>query len=168
MCPCLSGGAMSPYKTAGGPLGGGERPLDIPATLCSSSCPLPADSYRDHRRPPPPPSTVTSTMDSSRMFRAVLCVGLLSALCHCQASKEVSAEELGAERPELSTDRDLIEALEALLSRVQTRLSSTEKRGVIPVCGMGERCAMRFGPRIGKLCDCGRGSNCNSYLLKCI
>ncbi len=35
-------------------------------------------------------------------------------------------------------------------------------------CGMGDRCAMKFGPRIGKLCDCGRGANCNSYLLKCI
>lgn len=37
-----------------------------------------------------------------------------------------------------------------------------------PQCGMGSRCAMKFGPRIGKLCDCGRGANCNSYLLKCI
>uniref|UniRef100_A0A672Z980 Uncharacterized protein n=1 Tax=Sphaeramia orbicularis TaxID=375764 RepID=A0A672Z980_9TELE len=35
-------------------------------------------------------------------------------------------------------------------------------------CGMGSRCAMKFGPRIGKLCDCGQGANCNSYLLKCI
>ncbi|KAK7891392.1 hypothetical protein WMY93_023355 [Mugilogobius chulae] len=35
-------------------------------------------------------------------------------------------------------------------------------------CGMGDRCAMKFGPRIGKLCDCGRGANCNSFLLKCI
>lgn len=39
---------------------------------------------------------------------------------------------------------------------------------ICPQCGMGDRCAMKFGPRIGKLCDCGRGANCNSYLLKCI
>lgn len=39
---------------------------------------------------------------------------------------------------------------------------------ISPQCGMGDRCAMKFGPRIGKLCDCGRGANCNSYLLKCI
>ncbi|XP_067346795.1 cocaine- and amphetamine-regulated transcript-like isoform X2 [Channa argus] len=57
-----------------------------------------------------------------------------------------------------------IEALEALLGKMH----STEKRGNIPTCGMGDRCAMKFGPRIGKLCDCGRGANCNSYLLKCI
>lgn len=35
-------------------------------------------------------------------------------------------------------------------------------------CGMGDRCAVRRGPRIGMLCDCGRATNCNSYLLKCI
>lgn len=35
-------------------------------------------------------------------------------------------------------------------------------------CGLGARCAMKLGARIGKLCDCSRGANCNSYLLKCI
>ncbi|KAM9861393.1 cocaine- and amphetamine-regulated transcript-like [Aulostomus maculatus] len=101
---------------------------------------------------------------SSVMIRGLLLVGLLTVLCHGQASQEVSAEDLGAEA---AADRDLMEALEALLGRMQNRIS-TEKRGSIPLCGMGDRCAMKFGPRIGKLCDCGRGANCNSYLLKCI
>ncbi|XP_071394743.1 cocaine- and amphetamine-regulated transcript-like [Centroberyx affinis] len=107
-------------------------------------------------------------MDSSGMLRGLLCVGLLSALCRGQASQEVSAEDFGLEKPDAAAEKDLIEALETLLSTMHNRVYSTEKRGSIPLCGMGDRCAMKFGPRIGKLCDCGRGANCNSYLLKCI
>ncbi|KAF3686219.1 Cocaine- and amphetamine-regulated transcript protein CART(1-39) CART(42-89) Precursor [Channa argus] len=103
-------------------------------------------------------------MESSGMLRGLLFVGLLTVLCHGQASREVSAEDFAVEKPESAADKDLIEALEALLGKMH----STEKRGNIPTCGMGDRCAMKFGPRIGKLCDCGRGANCNSYLLKCI
>ncbi|XP_076595112.1 cocaine- and amphetamine-regulated transcript-like [Chaetodon auriga] len=105
-------------------------------------------------------------MDSAGMLRGLLFVGLLCVMCRGQASQDVSAEDFGVDKPEPAADRNLIEALEALLGR--TRISSTEKRGSIPLCGMGDRCAMKFGPRIGKLCDCGRGANCNSYLLKCI
>ncbi|XP_069031229.1 cocaine- and amphetamine-regulated transcript-like [Embiotoca jacksoni] len=107
-------------------------------------------------------------MDSSAALRGLLLVFLLSVMCRGQASQEVSAKDLGEERPETASDRELVEALEVLLGRMRSRGSSPEKRGSIPLCGMGDRCAMRFGPRIGKLCDCGRGANCNSYLLKCI
>ncbi|XP_042341464.1 cocaine- and amphetamine-regulated transcript-like [Plectropomus leopardus] len=107
-------------------------------------------------------------MESSGLLRGLLCVGLLSVLCCGQASQEVSAEDFGVDQPGPAADRDLMEALEAVLGRMHHRISSTEKRGSIPVCGMGDRCAMKFGPRIGKLCDCTRGANCNSYLLKCI
>ncbi|XP_030270897.1 cocaine- and amphetamine-regulated transcript-like [Sparus aurata] len=107
-------------------------------------------------------------MDSSGLLRGLLLVGLLCVLSHGQTSQEVSAEDFGADKPEPAADRDLVEALEALLGRMHSRTGSTEKRGSIPLCGMGDRCAMKFGPRIGKLCDCGRGANCNSYLLKCI
>uniref|UniRef100_UPI0037E97667 cocaine- and amphetamine-regulated transcript-like n=1 Tax=Semicossyphus pulcher TaxID=241346 RepID=UPI0037E97667 len=103
-------------------------------------------------------------MESSVLLRSLLLVLLLSILCGGQASPEVSSEDSGPD----AADRDLVEAVENLLSRIHSRVSSTEKRGSIPLCGMGDRCAMKFGPRIGKLCDCGRGSNCNSYLLKCI
>ncbi|KAM6942958.1 cocaine- and amphetamine-regulated transcript-like [Xenentodon cancila] len=111
-------------------------------------------------------------MESSRALRALLLVGLLTIQCHGghgQVSQEVSAEDFGVEKAEQPADRNLVEALEALLGQMHhIRVSSAEKRGSIPLCGMGERCAMKFGPRIGKLCDCGRGASCNSYLLKCI
>ncbi|KAM6950035.1 cocaine- and amphetamine-regulated transcript-like [Anarrhichthys ocellatus] len=107
-------------------------------------------------------------MDSSGTLRGLLFVGLLCVMCRGQSSQEVSAEDFGLDKPEPAADRDLMEALEALLGRMRNRIPSTEKRGSIALCGMGARCAMKFGPRIGKLCDCGRGANCNSYLLKCI
>ncbi|KAM4629929.1 cocaine- and amphetamine-regulated transcript-like [Polymixia lowei] len=107
-------------------------------------------------------------MESSGILRGLLCVGLLCVMCRGQASQEVSAEDFGVDKSDVAAERDLIEAMETLLGRMHNRVSTTEKRGSIPLCGMGDRCAMKFGPRIGKLCDCGRGANCNSYLLKCI
>uniref|UniRef100_A0A8C6NMA2 Cocaine- and amphetamine-regulated transcript-like n=1 Tax=Nothobranchius furzeri TaxID=105023 RepID=A0A8C6NMA2_NOTFU len=108
-------------------------------------------------------------MESSRLLHRLLLVGLLSILCHGQATREVSAENSEMDKPAPAADRDLVmEALEVLLGQTRDRTSSNEKRGSIPVCGMGDRCAMKFGPRIGKLCDCRRGASCNSYLLKCI
>ncbi|XP_034049350.1 cocaine- and amphetamine-regulated transcript protein [Thalassophryne amazonica] len=103
-------------------------------------------------------------MDSAGVLRGLLCASLLCVLCHGQTSTQDSAED----RLDPAADQDLMDALEALLGRTRSRISMTEKRGSIPVCGMGDRCAMKFGPRIGKLCDCGRRANCNSYLLKCI
>lgn len=47
-------------------------------------------------------------MDSSGMLRGLLLVGLLSVMCHGQASPEVSAEELGGDKPEAAADRDLV------------------------------------------------------------
>ncbi|KPP61736.1 hypothetical protein Z043_120133 [Scleropages formosus] len=35
------------------------------------------------------------------------------------------------------------------------------------LCDVGERCAMKHGPRIGRLCDCLRGTACNSFFLRC-
>ncbi|XP_005746738.1 cocaine- and amphetamine-regulated transcript-like [Pundamilia nyererei] len=141
----------------------GESPVDL-LRHCAPQpliCCLPLG-------PPPFRFTATSTMDSSGMLRGLLLVGLLSVLCHGQASREVSAEDFGEKKQEAAVDRDLLEALDVLLGRNHNQVSSPEKRGSIPLCGLGNRCAMKYGPRIGKLCDCGRGANCNSYLLKCI
>ncbi|XP_034748710.1 cocaine- and amphetamine-regulated transcript 4 [Etheostoma cragini] len=34
-------------------------------------------------------------------------------------------------------------------------------------CDVGERCALKHGPRIGRLCDCLRGAACNTFFLRC-
>ncbi|XP_055076981.1 cocaine- and amphetamine-regulated transcript-like [Periophthalmus magnuspinnatus] len=99
----------------------------------------------------------------------LLLIGLVLVLIFDQSRAQVdlnqSREDLDSEPDQtLSRKQDLVEALEVLLGQIQT----ADKRGSIPTCGMGDRCAMKFGPRIGKLCDCGRGANCNSFLLKCI
>ncbi|XP_035538394.1 cocaine- and amphetamine-regulated transcript protein [Morone saxatilis] len=160
-------GFMSQYKTR---RSGGLREnllwtcCDLSAPPVLICCLLPGPSPSSSSS-----STGTSTMDSSGMLRGLLFVGLLFVICHGQASQEVSVEDFGDDKPEASTDKDLIEALEALLGRMHKPSSSTaEKRGSIPMCGMGERCVMKYGSRFGKLCDCSRGTTCNSYLLKCI
>ncbi|XP_046897506.1 cocaine- and amphetamine-regulated transcript-like isoform X1 [Hypomesus transpacificus] len=108
------------------------------------------------------------TMDSSGVLRGLLCIGLLSVMCRGQASKEVSSEESDAQTFDAANEKELMDVMETLLGKMNHRFPSTDKRGSIPICGMRDRCAMRQGPRIGKLCDCGRGGNCNSFLLKCI
>ncbi|KAJ7994786.1 hypothetical protein DPEC_G00253080 [Dallia pectoralis] len=107
-------------------------------------------------------------MESSGVLLGLLCVGALCVMCQGQASQELSAEDFGAPNTAAATERELVDAMEALLVKMQNRVPSAEKRGMIPPCGMGDRCALRHGPRIGKLCDCGRISSCNSFLLKCL
>ncbi|KAF0042728.1 hypothetical protein F2P81_004065 [Scophthalmus maximus] len=73
-------------------------------------------------------------MDRSGMLCGLLLLGLLSARCLGQASQEVSAaEDFAADKPEPAADRDLMEALEALLGTMHSRISSAEKRGSIPL-----------------------------------
>ncbi|KAM8959116.1 cocaine- and amphetamine-regulated transcript protein isoform 1-T1 [Lycaon pictus] len=63
-----------------------------------------------------------------------------------------------------------IEALQEVLKKLKTKsIPIYEKKyGQVPMCHAGERCAVRKGARIGKLCDCPRGTTCNSFLLKCL
>ena len=97
----LGRGYASPYKSGACPVVGGRSPVDLqrlsapPPLICSLL-------------PGPPPSSSGSTTDSSGMLRGMLFLGLLSVLCHGQASQEVSAEDFGADRPEPATDRDLV------------------------------------------------------------
>uniref|UniRef100_A0A3P9K447 Cocaine- and amphetamine-regulated transcript protein n=1 Tax=Oryzias latipes TaxID=8090 RepID=A0A3P9K447_ORYLA len=61
-------------------------------------------------------------------------------------------------------------ALQEVLEKLQAkRLPSWEKKfGQVPMCDVGEQCAVRKGARIGKMCDCPRGAFCNFFLLKCL
>ncbi|XP_076995630.1 cocaine- and amphetamine-regulated transcript protein isoform X3 [Tamandua tetradactyla] len=63
-----------------------------------------------------------------------------------------------------------IEALQEVLKKLKNkRIPVYEKKyGQVPMCDAGEQCAVRKGARIGKLCDCPRGTSCNSFLLKCL
>ncbi|XP_038621809.1 cocaine- and amphetamine-regulated transcript protein [Tachyglossus aculeatus] len=66
--------------------------------------------------------------------------------------------------------KELIEALQEVLKKLKSkRIPVYEKKyGQVPMCDAGEQCAVRKGARIGKLCDCPRGTVCNSFLLKCL
>uniref|UniRef100_H3AEB4 Uncharacterized protein n=2 Tax=Latimeria chalumnae TaxID=7897 RepID=H3AEB4_LATCH len=105
----------------------------------------------------------------SSFFLQLLCASLLLLLCGGQSSREISAEDFPVKKSPSSAERELVEAMEELLGKFQNRYPTYEKKGgQIPLCAIGERCAVKQGPRIGKLCDCSRGSSCNSFLLKCI
>ncbi|XP_028299131.1 cocaine- and amphetamine-regulated transcript protein-like [Gouania willdenowi] len=97
----------------------------------------------------------------------LLLLSSLSVHSHGQMPQHASVEDFEDQReePEPAEVQDLMEALQALTMH---REVSAERRAIIPMCAIGHKCAMKFGPRIGKLCDCGRAAHCNSYLLKCI
>ncbi|XP_029430678.1 cocaine- and amphetamine-regulated transcript protein-like [Rhinatrema bivittatum] len=106
-------------------------------------------------------------MESSALLFKLLCASLLlSSLCSGQSSREMSSEDF--KKSPSSAERELVEAMEELLGKFQSKYPSYQKKAQIPLCDLGERCAVKKGPRIGKLCDCSRGSICNSFLLKCI
>lgn len=102
----------------------GESPVDL-LRHCAPQpliCCLPLG-------PPPSRFTATSTMDSSGMLRGLLLVGLLSILCHGQASREVSAEDFGEKKQEAAVDRDLVSICRAVsLWRKAERRQITKKR----------------------------------------
>ncbi|XP_076877437.1 cocaine- and amphetamine-regulated transcript-like [Brachyhypopomus gauderio] len=104
-------------------------------------------------------------MESSGILTGLLLIGLFTVLCQGQVSPEISVED--AENDNVDQKKEFVEALEEILGDIYDRRPAIEKRG-IPRCAVGTRCAMRLGPRFGQLCECARGSYCNSYLLKCI
>ncbi|XP_051499140.1 cocaine- and amphetamine-regulated transcript protein [Apus apus] len=104
--------------------------------------------------------------------------GRALALCALAAALLLSARGQGAEPPRRdlgtlgggSREKELIEALQEVLEKLKSkRVPHYEKKfGQVPLCDAGEQCAVRKGARIGKLCDCPRGTSCNSFLLKCL
>nr|XP_020036612.1 cocaine- and amphetamine-regulated transcript protein isoform X1 [Castor canadensis] len=88
-----------------------------------------------------------------------------SAVEDASHEKELPRRQLRAPRGVLQ-----IEALQEVLKKLKSkRIPIYEKKyGQVPMCDAGEQCAVRKGARIGKLCDCPRGTSCNSFLLKCL
>ncbi|KAM6973815.1 cocaine- and amphetamine-regulated transcript 4 [Aplochiton taeniatus] len=113
-------------------------------------------------------------MDSSgvrAIFYLTVHLSVFCIVCQGQLSTESRLSSSQEEPYHLGySPRDLAEALEGLLDAGQDNslgLSVEKKASVFPRCDVGERCAMKHGPRIGRLCDCLRGTACNSFFLRC-
>ncbi|XP_070587560.1 cocaine- and amphetamine-regulated transcript protein-like [Erythrolamprus reginae] len=67
-------------------------------------------------------------------------------------------------------EKELLDELQEVLDKLQhKKVSHWEKKfNQVPKCSFGDPCAVRKGPRIGKLCDCPRRASCNAFLLKCL
>ncbi|KAJ0003791.1 hypothetical protein NQD34_008889 [Periophthalmus magnuspinnatus] len=97
---------------------------------------------------------------------AVMLSVCLSVLCQGQRSRVQDEENAAAPALGLS-QRELVDVLDDFLDDGDTELTVQKKASVIPRCDIGERCALKHGPRIGRLCDCLRGTACNSFFLRC-
>uniref|UniRef100_UPI00358E37F8 cocaine- and amphetamine-regulated transcript protein n=1 Tax=Myxine glutinosa TaxID=7769 RepID=UPI00358E37F8 len=120
-------------------------------------------------------------MDVARVL-LVLCALGCSAMSSRGDSQEISSYEDSLDRELRSYDgglaksadhlreKELLEALQEVLEKLQNKRVPTwqKKYGQTPMCSFGGRCALRRGPRIGKLCDCPQGTSCSSFLLKCL
>ncbi|OCU02371.1 cocaine- and amphetamine-regulated transcript protein [Xenopus laevis] len=113
-------------------------------------------------------------MESSRlhlMLGPLFLLLFLSANCQEDAdSLETRAADFFSQGDNSVHEKDLIDALQEVLEKLKNkRLPLFEKKyGQVPMCDAGEQCAVRKGPRIGKLCDCPRRTSCNTFLLKCL
>ncbi|XP_071356608.1 cocaine- and amphetamine-regulated transcript 4 [Trachinotus anak] len=98
-----------------------------------------------------------------------VCLSMLTSLCQGQRSADNQLQSALDEQVVGLTTRELAEALQGFLDEADSRvgLSVEKKASVIPRCDVGERCAMKHGPRIGRLCDCLRGTACNTFFLRC-
>ncbi|XP_056425235.1 cocaine- and amphetamine-regulated transcript protein-like [Hyla sarda] len=123
---------------------------------------------------------ISSTMDSSSRLRLLTlgsCLLLLvirdHAVCGQEDSSDLETRALRDFYPKdaiPSSEKELLGALQEVLEKLQSKpVPSWEKKfGQVPVCDVGEQCAVRKASRIGKLCNCPRGAVCNFFLLKCL
>ncbi|XP_063295007.1 cocaine- and amphetamine-regulated transcript protein-like [Pelobates fuscus] len=107
-------------------------------------------------------------MDKVRRYSPIT---LLLAVCISAlivASKGEDSIQVQSEEDRLQPSNSLAVALEEMLEYNQNKgISLQKKASQVPRCDVGERCAIKHGPRIGKLCDCLRGTSCNTFLLRC-
>uniref|UniRef100_A0A8P4GN25 Cocaine- and amphetamine-regulated transcript protein n=2 Tax=Dicentrarchus labrax TaxID=13489 RepID=A0A8P4GN25_DICLA len=98
-----------------------------------------------------------------------VCLSVLTSLCEGQRSPDSRLPSAPDEPAIGLTTKELAEALQGFLDEADSSvgLSVEKKASVIPRCDVGERCAMKHGPRIGRLCDCLRGTACNTFFLRC-
>ncbi|KAL4613248.1 cocaine- and amphetamine-regulated transcript protein-like [Arapaima gigas] len=119
------------------------------------------------------------TMESTRLWTtAALCAVMLFVLNGAEMQDsdmdlEVETRALTnfyPKDPNLASEKQLLGALQEVLEKLQTkRIPPWEKKfGQVPTCDVGKQCAIRKGARIGKMCECPRGTFCNFFLLKCL
>ncbi|KAJ1080973.1 hypothetical protein NDU88_001160 [Pleurodeles waltl] len=67
-------------------------------------------------------------------------------------------------------EKELLEELQDVLEKLQNKKMTTweKKFNQLPKCFIGDVCAVKKGPRIGRLCDCPGGAICNSFLRRCL
>ncbi|KAF3706893.1 Cocaine- and amphetamine-regulated transcript protein CART(1-39) CART(42-89) Precursor [Channa argus] len=109
-------------------------------------------------------------MESMRVLVYLsICLSVLTSLCQGQRSANNQLPSVPDDSVLGLTTRELAEALQGFLDDADSTvgLSVEKKASVIPRCDVGERCAMKHGPRIGRLCDCLRGTACNTFFLRC-
>uniref|UniRef100_A0A1A7Y792 Cocaine-and amphetamine-regulated transcript 4 n=1 Tax=Iconisemion striatum TaxID=60296 RepID=A0A1A7Y792_9TELE len=96
-------------------------------------------------------------------------LSVMTSVCQGERSSENQLQSASDEPVFGLATNELAEALQGLLDEADARvgLSVEKKASVIPRCDVGERCAMKHGPRIGRLCDCLRGTACNTFFLRC-
>ncbi|XP_041428580.1 cocaine- and amphetamine-regulated transcript protein-like [Xenopus laevis] len=101
------------------------------------------------------------------MMRSLMLLLLCVSLSIREGTGEDSGQDLASEYDTLAPN-SLAGALEEMLDYNQDKGIRLQRRvGQLPWCDVGERCAMKLGSRVGKLCDCLRGASCNSFLLRC-
>ncbi|CAL1583960.1 unnamed protein product [Knipowitschia caucasica] len=91
-------------------------------------------------------------------------VAVMLLLCACVLCLGQRSRDESAVASALGLVDDV---LDEFLDEGNRALSVEKKASVIPRCDVGERCALKHGPRIGRLCDCLRGAACNSFFLRC-
>ncbi|XP_067424740.1 cocaine- and amphetamine-regulated transcript protein [Emydura macquarii macquarii] len=111
-------------------------------------------------------------MESTRLLALLSAAFVLLLGARGQEEPELQprALDLYSTMEDTSHEKELIDALQEVLEKLKSkRIPVYEKKfGQVPMCDAGEQCAVRKGARIGKLCDCPRGTSCNSFLLKCL
>ncbi|XP_018417178.1 PREDICTED: cocaine- and amphetamine-regulated transcript protein-like [Nanorana parkeri] len=107
-------------------------------------------------------------MVSCRLPLFIVSVYLLILLVY--ADETVGIRSAEASDNNSQEEKELIEALQDVLEKLKSKriLPLDKKLGWVPSCDAGEQCAVRKGARIGKLCNCPRGTTCNFYILKCL
>ncbi|XP_063311538.1 cocaine- and amphetamine-regulated transcript protein-like [Pelobates fuscus] len=95
-------------------------------------------------------------------------LSLLLLLVYSEESVVVRSTEISDNSSQ--EEKELIDALQEVLEKLKSKriLPLDKKLGWVPSCDAGEQCAVRKGARIGKLCNCPRGTACNFYILKCL